>query len=602
MFVDAEFKDAAPEKTLERIQEILSKYQIPVEETWYESGVTNCYSMRVSVKDAEFGANGKGVTKAFARASGYAELMERMQAGYLNRRQFRDNLLEFNDSELISAEAFKASCGKWCEAISKGMSELFCTQVSAKTIENKCYECDTKEEGYIRVLPFYDVTDGCMTRFPQRVLPMLYNTNGLAAGNTLEEAFVQGFSEIIERQNVVKCFFGNIVPPTIPEEYLKQYEKSYETIQFLKEHCGLDIIIKDCSLGEPYPLVAAIAIDKKSHGYHVHMGAHPVFEIALERCLTEMFQGRTLSQVTATSDFVPGNTQRSISELISLLTLGCGRYPLDFFVGTPSYDFKEFPDRSTMTNAQLLREITQYVKQKGHHMLVRSVSHLGFPSVRIVIPGMSELFTHHFVDRFPGMRLLEQYKDAPLSLDRLTPEQLMEYRMFLRNQVENYGYDALYFNNLTGRNITAEDYKTSRLFGRCVHAYVEWYFDRKASVKYARSAIADATGDDNNFLSCLCATSDYLASGAEINNILSGLGLFYEPHILEEVRKAFCENVNPFARFLVHCTPDDCKDCRFAVTCNYLGSLKLTDTVRAATATFDNTKAFDEIVNVFSTL
>ena len=79
--LDRTFKDDSPLDTVKKIKGILKSYGIETEEKWMDSGVPYCYSLRVSVYGTVFGTNGKGVTKELALASGYGELMERLQLG-----------------------------------------------------------------------------------------------------------------------------------------------------------------------------------------------------------------------------------------------------------------------------------------------------------------------------------------------------------------------------------------------------------------------------------------------------------------------------------------------------------------------------------------
>ena len=79
--IDSKYKDDSPINTVNRIKGILKEYGIETIECWNDSGVPYCHSLRVSVFGTDFGVNGKGVTEELALASGYGELMERLQLG-----------------------------------------------------------------------------------------------------------------------------------------------------------------------------------------------------------------------------------------------------------------------------------------------------------------------------------------------------------------------------------------------------------------------------------------------------------------------------------------------------------------------------------------
>ena len=80
-YIDNKFKDACPMDTVANIQQLLNKLNIETEEKWHESGLDNCWSLTVSAKGGFPIANGKGVSKEFARASAYGEFIERLQGG-----------------------------------------------------------------------------------------------------------------------------------------------------------------------------------------------------------------------------------------------------------------------------------------------------------------------------------------------------------------------------------------------------------------------------------------------------------------------------------------------------------------------------------------
>ena len=76
-------KDAAPMDTVKKIQSIIHNIGLETDVTWVESGIKDAYSNHISISHTSFGANGKGTSKEYALASGYAELIERIQNGIL---------------------------------------------------------------------------------------------------------------------------------------------------------------------------------------------------------------------------------------------------------------------------------------------------------------------------------------------------------------------------------------------------------------------------------------------------------------------------------------------------------------------------------------
>ena len=82
-YIDEKFKDNDPVKTVELIKNILKDENVDVEEQWFDSGLDNCFSLYVYTKNIIMSSNGKGVSKELARASAYAEFVERLQCGLM---------------------------------------------------------------------------------------------------------------------------------------------------------------------------------------------------------------------------------------------------------------------------------------------------------------------------------------------------------------------------------------------------------------------------------------------------------------------------------------------------------------------------------------
>lgn len=599
MFVDQKFKEVLPEKTVDRIKGILDSHGIETVESGIPSGVRHCHSMRVAVKDVEFGANGKGMTEAYSKASGYAEFMERLQGGYLSRRIWRDQALDFPDERQMRIAECVESCGEWIEAMQRSLSGLFGREIPRSQILRKLFEADGEAES-VACIPFYDPKNDRRVYFPKKAMAFLYNTNGLAAGNDLVEAAVQSLSEIYERHNLVRMFFGSYVPPTIPEEYLRGFPKIWEIIEDLKA-TGLRVLVKDCSLGEPFPLVAAVVIDQPNHAYHVHLGAFPAFEIALERSFTEMFQGRTLQNVTDTDTLTTGDArQRSNAELIKFLTHGCGRYPLSFFSDKPSYPFRPFPDRADSSNEALLKEYLDYFHGKGCPVYFRDISHLGFPSIRVVIPGVSEIMPTHLSDRFPLAWLLERYKKAPLDLEALSEDERFEYRLLLDYLAQNYGADAFDFLFLSGRNLDRTNRSVCRFLGRMSYGWLEWERDQETALGFIRAAFPVAEPEDARYLSCYLAFREQLRSGADRAVIRSALSELYGTEYAAEAEAVLAAGENPFTKYLVHCSPESCPSCPYRETCSGWTTDAFIRKIRAIVARFDSAAAYEGLRRIFA--
>jgi ribosomal protein S12 methylthiotransferase accessory factor len=128
--------------------------------------------------------------------------------------------------------------------------------------------------------------------FPSNFIENLFASNGMSAGNTLAEAQVQCLSEIFERAVKREILEGEIALPDVPHEVLAKYPDIVAGIQGLEAQ-GFPVLVKDASLGGVYPVMCVTLMNPRTGGVFASFGAHPNFEVALERSLTELLQGRS---------------------------------------------------------------------------------------------------------------------------------------------------------------------------------------------------------------------------------------------------------------------------------------------------------------------
>lgn len=95
----------------------------------------------------------------------------------------------------------------------------------------------------------------------------------MSAGNSFEEAMVQGMSEIIERYVQKKIIKERISLPDIPVEYIKKYPHIYEMFRKLEQKQEYKCWLKDCSLGGIYPVAAFIILEKTQEGMELSSDA-----------------------------------------------------------------------------------------------------------------------------------------------------------------------------------------------------------------------------------------------------------------------------------------------------------------------------------------
>lgn len=393
-------KDAQPLDTVKRIKDILEQNGIKAEERWSESDVPHCYSLRINIEGTAIGANGKGTTREYALASGYGELIERLQLGLIwkNRVQIQGGTTSCEaQSTYVPADMLFERNAAWYDSFSKTLEQITAVSVPAKDILKQY----TNSSGEVQATPYYCMTTGTTEYLPTALCKAVYKTSGGAAGNTIEEAMVQAISEIVERHHKLRIIRENIAVPEIPEEILKQYKLSYEIICFLRES-GFQVTVKDCSLGTKFAVICVCIIDTNTGRYHTHFGAYPNFDVALQRTLTETFQGRNIRNIARHENFSKLDEAFDARHLLSELVKGTSEKSMDFFCKTSDAQYNREIGFAGTSNKERLKECVAFFKDQGYDILVRDSSTLGFPTCQIIIPGYSEVLPQ---------RLLKQYND-----------------------------------------------------------------------------------------------------------------------------------------------------------------------------------------------
>lgn len=584
--IDERFKDAAPTKTVERILDIIKNNEIAISEEYVESGLESCHTFRLLLSGTTSGCNGKGVTRELARASAYAELMERLQSNTIFEVGNVDT--KFSDAKYFDTEELVKNCGPFFESIAKAHPKSNGKIASVDEIAELCLMLGGEES--VKVIPFFNASKKQDTYFPV-AFSKIYSTTGLAAGNSPEEALVQGLSEIFERHCKLKLMREKNAVPTIPDEYLKQFADTYKSISDIRD-AGYDVIVKDCSLDSPFPVLATLLIDKRTHSYHVHLGSHPIFEIALRRTLTEAFQGRTLQNVAGIDTIISANEYKATNaEIIKNMTQSVGTYPAEFFIDS-NIEFIPHKNRLNMSNKELLGEMLTFLKSEGYDVLIRDHSCLGFNTFRIIVPGYCEVFPFilDYGINEQNMRLL--YEATPgdyynLSKDKATLRMAVEGQRLLHSV-------QFTFTNAFKCPVKL-DQRTNAALYHLNMAYLSYAAgNTDNALKLLGRARLVAKDFDADFLHCL---EKWLTLRPKYNTDEDAAALlspFYHENVLCEVLTAV-KNGNPFKKYAHCCADTDCGECKYNDICIQKVKDSITAKINTAISAFDDSGAFASI-------
>ncbi|WP_022965371.1 OsmC domain/YcaO domain-containing protein [Denitrificimonas caeni] len=390
-------KDLPLEKTIATMSGILANLGMKVEIASWRNIVPNVWSLHVRDSQSQLCfTNGKGATKESALASALGEFIERLNCNFFYNDQFWGE-------ELANADFVHYPNERWFQPgpkdeLPEGLLDEHCLAIYNPDGElrgSHLYDTNSGNiERGICSIPYVRQSDGKEVFFPSNLIENLFLSNGMSAGNTLVEAQVQCLSEIFERAVKREIIEGEIALPDVPQEVLAKYPSILAGIQALEEQ-GFPVLVKDASLGGQFPVINVTLMNPRTGGVFASFGAHPNFEVALERTLTELLQGRSfeglndLARPTFSSHAVtePNN---SVEHFID----SSGVVSWRFFSATADYDFVEwdFTDGGNNSNAQEAELLFGLLEDMGKEVYMAVFEHLGATACRILVPDYSEVY------------------------------------------------------------------------------------------------------------------------------------------------------------------------------------------------------------------
>jgi ribosomal protein S12 methylthiotransferase accessory factor len=390
-------KDLPLEQTIANMSGLLANLGIKIEIASWRNIIPNVWSLHI--RDAHSPmcfTNGKGATKESALASALGEYIERLSnnhfyAGafwgeeiansdfvhYPNERWFKPGLADELPVEILD---------EYCLNIYNPDGELRGSHLIDTNSGNS-------ERG-ICSLPYVRHSDGETVYFPSNLIENLYASNGMSAGNTLAEAQVQCLSEIFERAVKREILEGEIALPDVPQDVLAKFPGIVAGIQGLEAQ-GFPVLVKDASLGGAYPVMCVTLMNPRTGGVFASFGAHPSFEVALERSLTELLQGRSFEGLNdLPRPTFESNAVTEPNNFVEHFIDSSGIVSWRFFSGKSNYDFVEwdFSGKGENSNAEEAASLLRILEDMGNEVYTAVYDQLGAIACRILVPGYSEVY------------------------------------------------------------------------------------------------------------------------------------------------------------------------------------------------------------------
>lgn len=390
-------KDLPLEQTIANMSGILAGLGMKIEIASWRNIVPNVWSLHI--RDAHSPmcfTNGKGATKESALASALGEFIERLSCNHFYNDQFWGE-------DIANAAVVHYPNERWfkpgsADALPAEILDEYCLQIYNSDGELRASHLYDTNSGNIQrgicSLPYVRQSDGEVVYFPSNLVDNLFLSNGMSAGNTLAEAQVQCLSEIFERAVKREILEGEMTLPDVPHEVMAKYPGILAGIRGLEEQ-GFPVLVKDASLGGRFPVMCVALMNPHTGGVFASFGSHPNFEVALERSLTELLQGRSFEGLNdLPQPTFESNAVREPNNFVEHFIDSSGVVSWRFFSSKADFDFVEwdFSGQGENSNVDEAATLFGILEDMGREVYMAVYEDLGATACRILVPGYSEVY------------------------------------------------------------------------------------------------------------------------------------------------------------------------------------------------------------------
>lgn len=374
--INKKYKDRNPIETIQIIKNFFQtkNYKIKVKEfshtkyNVYWCGIYLYLNDIVILKSA-----GKGTSPLYSLASGYAEMYERFcnqVQYYINPFIFQNNFELYNYDDFINIE----------ELLKDKTTQDFYSAYFNNNLKN-FNDFLNMMINYNNKIPgqyYINLISNEKKLFNPTLINRFVSTTGLAAGNTLEEALIQGMSEWFERY-ITYLVITNPASNyySINKKLLPRY---LQNIINNIEKNNQKIYIIDYSYTFNLPVCGILLIDLNNYKYQYTFGSAPSANIAIERCLTELFQGinnnwqewNTIQQPFKSLNL---KNEQTIQKMLKG-TVSRNSCPFEFtnFIEKNTYNYNIFLKDINISNINLLQHYKNIISQQQIELYYKDIS------------------------------------------------------------------------------------------------------------------------------------------------------------------------------------------------------------------------------------
>jgi ribosomal protein S12 methylthiotransferase accessory factor len=386
-----------PSNTIRRIRDGFRKLQLNVEYSPFQVS-NNIYWGQIWIDSIRIVCNGKGITPELAEASAYAELAERFSAG-LFYPVFEERV-RFNIPALYNEETNRFLNYEWMDGyVHAHQDELEESTLRIEDLlanERHLTEPDIEHIKNSRMarhwVDGFSLTREETVKVPVNFVTYIHASNGLAAGNTMEEAMIQASCEIFERHAQIQIIKPEKTVPSIdPDSVSNAVIK--DMIKFYHGN-NVHVIIKDLSLGGVLPCIGVLFInhnlspDRLEHKILIP-GVSFNMDEGLTRCFTESMQGRETLLAPRPQLDKPFVHRSRVNNFYLLMKCCISPKDISFLEKGEMGAYRNTEVKDVFSEIQELKKICKYFNTD---CILLNHTHpvLNFPVVRVIVPRVSD--------------------------------------------------------------------------------------------------------------------------------------------------------------------------------------------------------------------
>jgi oxazoline/thiazoline synthase len=383
----------------------------------FNTGARDVEELRDSLQRV---AGGKGLTHAQARAGALCEALERYSGVFDGTESF----VRARMSELRGLAIHPNECMLFSERqLSKTQDSAAAAKAGRRTVVlprgARRIPDRLDPDAEIDWTPVWSLTDARV-----RYLPTAYcyygaahrpgaafataDSNGCAAGNVIEEAILQGFLELVERDGVAIWWYNRLVRPRVEVRLWKDSALDGVIDRFTE--MGREVWVLDVTTDLGIPTFAALACNAGSPRTQVLLGfgAHLDAQVALRRAVTELVQSLPAVQEGVSLSSSPDDPRAAALDWWATATVEDHPY-LAPSPDAPARTPADYPQQVRTDLLDAIYHCVETARGSGLETLVLDQTRpdVGLSVVKVFVPGL-----RHFWPRFGKGRLY----DVPVKL------------------------------------------------------------------------------------------------------------------------------------------------------------------------------------------